>query len=358
MRTYLVDHEGSVERFRRWTRHLAAAVLLLSMLAPDMPAVAMGQPREKVPTLLIIRSVPTYACEIENTFKGQLAAMGYEEGKTMHYLPTMIASASLQDFSETAMRVQTALSRKPDVIVTIGTQAAVPTWQVVRETDIPMVFSGVTYPVEGGLIKAYGEPTGQNITGIGYAIPARQRMELLRFMFPDRQAYRRVAFIYSGQVLQEVTYRKDLEALGNIADWEIVYVDYFDYAQNTTSNRLLRQKLTDAAPDLAMGWYSLDVLGGDNISFKNFLRWFGKPVLSITSTMTDQGAIGGILTDHAALGVTQAKWVARILDGDPVGEIAPIEPTAYLIELNLKTAEEMGIQFEQDVLDMASRLIK
>ncbi len=353
-----VEHAGLVKWTGRWLPGLIVTVLLSLTIALSVPMNVMAEARENVPTLLIVRSAPTHSIEIENAFKEHMVEMGYEDGKTIHYLPTKVVSPSLQDFSETAMMVRAAFSRNPDVIVTIGTQASVPTWLVARDTDIPIVFSGVTYPVEGGLINAYGEPTGRNITGIGYSIPTRQRLELLRFIFPDREAYRRMAFIYSGQVLQDFTYRKELEALGNVGDWEIVYVDYFDYAQNTTSQRLLRQKLSDADPDLAIGWYSLDSLCTDDISFNNFIKWFGKPVVSITSIMTDQGAIGGVLTDHGALGVTQAKWVARILQGNPVGQIAPVEPTDYLIELNLKAAAEMGIQFDQVVLDSAFRLVK
>ena len=44
---------------------------------------------------------------------------------------------------------------KPDLIATIGTQASAPAWPVIRKTDIPMIFSGVTYPVEAELIQAF-----------------------------------------------------------------------------------------------------------------------------------------------------------------------------------------------------------
>ena len=199
------------------------AVLVCSVLG-WAPA-GYGENQEPHCSIAIIRTAPAYAIEIEKSLKKHLSALGYVEGRNVTLFPTIIVKDKVENFSDTARSVKEVLVKKPDIIATIGTQASVPTWQVVSKTDTPMVFSGVTYPVSGGLIEAFNQPTGKNITGISYAIPTKQRVELIRTMFPDRNAYKKIAFIYSGQVLQDFTYVKQLKTLQGVAGWEFAFID-------------------------------------------------------------------------------------------------------------------------------------
>lgn len=317
-----------------------------------------GQNQKNAWKVAIIRTIPHYAIEIEDSLKDNLKKLGYIEGKNLTYLPTQIVKARVEDFAETAMMVKKLLKEKPNVIATIGTQASVPTWQIVKETEVPMVFAGVTYPIEGKLIEAFGQPTGKNITGISYAIPAKNRVELIRTMFPDVNKYRKIAFIYSGQVLQDFTYMKDLKSLEKETNWEFIYTDYFDYAQNNPSYKLLIKKLKKSKPDLAFGWYSLNDLGGDSINFTSLLKEFGKPIVSITSNMTEKGAIGGVLTDHYALGTEQATMIHQIIKGEAADNIPPIEPSEYVINLNLAKAKELGVTFDSKLIEAAKKIVR
>jgi len=136
------------------------------------------------------------------------------------------------------------------------------------------------------------------------------------------------------------------------------YIDYFDYAQNNPSLRLLIDKLQKSNPDLVFGWYDLDMLGNDSRAFKELLDKLRKPLIAVTSKGIDEGAIGGVLTDHQRLGEQQAEMIDQILKGKKPGAIPPIEPTNYLIELNLKKAQELGIQFDQKIIESAHRVVR
>lgn len=325
------------------------SVLSVHSLAADEPA------PWKVAVFL---PAAPFTIEIEQALKAGLAQWGYIEGQNLVYLPTVLINPRIEDFADTAQQVYSTIAEQPDVFAMIGTQASVPSWKILEATDIPMVFGGVTFPIEGELISAYDQPTGQNITGIGYSISPAQRLELLRQLFPDTQRFRRIAFVYSGQVLQDALYMRDLRAAGDVAAWQVVYIDYFDYAQNHTSLRLLIDQLQHADPDLVFGWYSLDTLGNDTQAFKELLDQLRKPLIAVTSKGVDEGAIGGVLTDHQHLGEEMARMIHAIFQGTAPGTIPPVEPTRYLIELNLKRAQELDIEFAPDIIDAAQRLVQ
>lgn len=318
--------------------------------------VAHADSRQETISIAILRSKPLYAEDIERSLRTNLARLGYEEGKNTYYFPTVVVKDNVADFAETAKIVREILKKKPDIFATIGTQASVPTWQILSKTDIPMVFSGVTYPIDGGLIEAYNKPTGKNITGISYAVPTEKRIELIRRMFPDKNKYSKIAFLYSGQVLQDFTYAKRLRLLQGVAGWNILFVDYFDYAQNNPSFKMLLKKLNHHKPDLAFGWYSLNCLRSQSSNFRKFIKEFNKPVLSITSNMDESGAIGGFLTNLAGLGAVQADMINKILKGTFAGDLPPKEPTEYVLELNIKRAQELGITFNPELIKDASKL--
>ncbi len=342
-------------------KKIIPAILFFSTLS----AISFGlnstnycQTPKKMWEIAIFRTKPPYAIEQEKELKKSLKRLGYIEGENIIYLPSKIVKSTVEDFAETALSVKEILTRKPDIIATIGTQASIPTWQIIEHTDIPMVFAGVTYPVKHGLIEAFGKPTGHNITGISYAVPVKKRLELIRKMFPDVNRYKSIAFIYSGQVLQDSTYMKNLKSLDQHERWKFIYINYFDYAQNGPSYKLLIKKLNQTNPDLAFGWYSLDQLGADSINFKRLLNEFGKPIISITADQIDDGAIGGVLTNHSLLSLKQAKMIDKIIKGEKVGNIPPVEPTEYLIELNLKKAKELGVEFDPNLIDTADRVVR
>jgi len=332
------------------------AILLFSL---GLFAAASFAEEQRPPwKIVIFRTAAPFALEIEHGLRKSLSKLGYVEGQNLVYLPTVVVQSKIEDFAETATLVNRTLGDKPDLFATIGTQPSIPAWKILESKTIPMVFCGVTFPVEGGLISAYDRPTGKNITGIGYAISPRQRLALIRDLFPDTQRFRKIAFAYSGQVLQDATYVKYLRKARDVAGWQVLYIDYFDYAQNNASLRLLIDKLQQSNPDLVFGWYDLDMLGGDTRAFTELLDKLHKPLIAVTRKGIKEGAIGGILTDHQRLGEQQARMIDRILKGEHAGNISPEKPINYLIELNLKKARELGIRFDQKAIEAARYVIQ
>lgn len=302
--------------------------------------------------VLIVRTAPPYAEEVEAALKARLEAEG------IPVLPELVTRGNLGDRQATVAAVKQRLEQKrPALVATIGTQASVPIWPVVKQQGLPMVFSAVTFPVESNLIQEFGEPTDENITGVGYSIPLIQRLRLIRKLFPDASRYRTLAFLYSSHVLQEFGLATALTKYRQSMGFRLLMIDLYDESRESAWVGKLETALQKQRPDLIFGWYSLDQLSGDPDNARALIS-HNIPILAITSAFLDKGAIAGILSDHQALGEQQADMIRQILAGTPAGKIPPREPREYRIELNLKRAAELKVEFPEEMVNRASRVIR
>ncbi len=74
------------------------------------------------------------------------------------------------------------ISKNPDVVVAIGTQAAQAlSWY---HGNIPLVFSSVTDPVSAGLMKNIRVPNA-NVTGVSNMVPVEGQLELFKKILPN-----------------------------------------------------------------------------------------------------------------------------------------------------------------------------
>ncbi len=208
--------------------------------------------------------------------------------------------------------------------------------------------------MKGRLIEEFDKPTGTNITGLSYGVSPQTRLKLFRKMFPDPKRFKRLGFIYSGVMEQEVNMVKELKGLKETSGFELKYIDFYNYELGNPDFGILEKNVEQA--DLFFGWYTFDRICADSSLLKR-LTDLPIPVLGITSQFTDMGAIGGVLTDHFALDAEQANMVAKILSGTDPGKIPPKQPSAYLIEINLKRAKELKIEIPLEMIGAASRII-
>ncbi|MCD6163717.1 MAG: ABC transporter substrate-binding protein [candidate division Zixibacteria bacterium] len=301
----------------------------------------------------IIQLPAPYAVEIEEGLRKRLDYLGYKIGDNLTY-ELKIGEPEEVNYDKNIKIAKELIANDADLIITIGTGASTPVWPVVKEAKIPMAFVGVTYPIEGGLIKVFGKPTGTNITGISYGVPPSTRLRIFRQIFPDSIKYKNLGFAYSGVMEQEITYVKELRSLSETYGFNLKYVNFYNYDTKKPDFNILESSLNKL--DVVFGWYTLDNISADSLLFSR-LTSSSVPILGITSRFTDLGAIGGVLTDHYALGAQHADLAAQILSGINPGEIPPVQPSGYLIEINLKKARELGIEIPLEIVGAASRIV-
>jgi len=314
----------------------------------------MAFTQNKVYTVGVLMLPAPYAVEMEEGLREGLKSCGYIEGRNLKYILKVVYPEK-SDYEKNKEVANQLLAEGIDLIATIGTGASTPVWQVVKHTKVPQVFAGVTYPIQGGLIEEFNKPTHTNITGISYGVPPATRLKLFRKMFPDRKRFKRLGFIYSGAMEQEINMVQDLKSLRETYGFQLKYIDFYNPSIKAPDFSILEDNVENV--DLMFGWYTLDRICADS-SLLERITSFPLPILGITSQFTDRGAIGGVLTDHFGLGAQHAKMVAKILSGEPAGEIPPREPSSYLIEVNLKKARELKIEIPLKIIGAASRIVR
>ena len=334
-----------------WTFYPFLFSLLTMAYLFFSPSVISGT--NKVFKIGVIQLPAPYAVEMEKGLRQRLDYLGYKIDKNLTYI-LKIGEPEQVNYDKNEKIARELLAEGVDLIATIGTGASTPVWPVVRETKIPMVFAGVTYPIEGGLIQAFEKLTGTNITGVSYGVPPHTRLMLFRRMLPDTSMFRKIGFAFSGVMEQEITYVKELKSLTETYGFDLNYIDFYNYDLKEPDFNILENNLDRV--DLIFGWYTLDRISADSVLFSR-LTSSSTPILGITSRFTDLGAIGGVLTDHFALGAQHADMIAQVLSGIDPGEILPAQPSGYLIEVNLEKAKKLGIEIPIEIVGAASRIV-
>lgn len=75
-------------------------------------------------------------------------------------------------------------SEQVDIIITLGTSASIAAASAVKGSNIPVVFSSVTDPVQSKLVQTLNAPGGQ-VTGVSNATPIKPQLEFFKELVPN-----------------------------------------------------------------------------------------------------------------------------------------------------------------------------
>jgi putative ABC transport system substrate-binding protein len=280
----------------------------------------------------------------------RLRELGWIEGKTVHIEPGF--SNGEHRLAEVA---KTLVDKHVDVIWAIGPEAALAAARLT--SSIPIVFWGVGYPVEQGLVQSLGRP-GRNITGVTWfsGIGVYQKMlELVQQIVPGA---RRVGWIQTPSALatisgDQVNAYAQVEAAAKALTIELMLLPvHRDQDFDAVFQEMLR-----ARPDaLCVGGTMLTLRNRARIlEFANSHR--------IPSVYSDRSwvELGGLVS-YGANNVVEylraAEYVDRILRGAKPADLPVLLPSVYEIVLNLKTAKLIGVNVAPSVLVRAERVIQ
>jgi putative ABC transport system substrate-binding protein len=240
---------------------------------------------------------------------------------------------------------------KVDIIVVAGADVGVRAAKNATKT-IPIVMTGGgADPVEAGLIDSLAHPGG-NVTGLTNLgrILGGKRLEILKEAVPKLA---RVAVFYNPAVpgaARDV--KEDLPVAARalkltIQPCEVRAADDFERAFAALKQR----------PD---GLYVF----GSALAFSNQKRTIDfalkSRLPSLYSTRADVEA-GGLMyygADQAESYRRVAYFVDRILKGTPPSELPVEQPMRFEFVINLKTAKQIGVNIDPNVMARATKLIK
>lgn len=305
--------------------------------APASPNAPDGTETVRIGAVTIV-SHPSLDAVFEGVREG-LADAGYVEGENLE-----IDFQNPQGDQQTlANIVNTFAGSDADLFVAIATPPAQALAQVV--TDRPIVFASVTDPVEAGLVDSMENPGG-NVTGTSDQIPSDQQLEALMEIMPDLET---IGIVYTSS---EVNAEIQANAMTEAAAEHGIEV--------RTATVINSSEVAQAAESLDVDAY---YVGNDNnvvsaiesmiqIAERNQTFLFTSDADSV-----ERGAGASYATDYKAQGRQTAGMVARILGGEEPRDV-PVETQESLeLTLNPTAAEAMGVEFTQEILDKAARII-
>lgn len=218
-----------------------------------------------------------------------------------------------------------------DLIIAIATPAAQAA--AAATTDIPIIFSAVTDPVDAGLVGSLEKPD-RNCTGTSDAIPTEQIFTLADELTPGIKTY---GFLYNQGESNSVSVINDAKAT-----LESKGVKYIETCVVTSG------EVTSAAQSL-IGKVDAIFCPIDNTvayampNLAQIAIEANIPVYVAADSMVKDGGLATVGVNYTQLGVQTAQMAAKVLSGAAVSDV-PVEVlTQYSTVANKDTAAALRI---------------
>ena len=135
-----------------------------------------------------------------------LAEEGIVEGENL----TIEYVNAQADNGTSAMTASNFVSKKVDMICAIATPCAMAAYNATMNTDIPVIYTAVSDPVEAGLANEDGTPVG-NITGTSDALAVDAQLKMIREVLPEAKT---IGIIYT---------TSEANSISTIAEYKAIF---------------------------------------------------------------------------------------------------------------------------------------
>jgi len=256
-------------------------------------------------------------------------------------------------------------SFKPDVIVTLDDNAF-------REVGLPMagrrdvaaVFSGMNGQPEMYNARKYfmdsREKPGNNITGIYEKLYVVRSMRVMENAVDGLTGAKIVGITDYSPTGNAITKQFELELARQqgTVEWELIRVknwqEYVDLI-----NRINADDSVKAIYPVAL---TLKVSESFTYTAPEIFKWTvensKKPEMALNYFFSEIGLFGGAAVDFKSMGLAAGKKAGKILNGQKAGDLAIDDAPEYAIVLNIKRAEQLGIDIPPPLLTAADYVYK
>ncbi len=280
-------------------------------------------------------------------FKAGMRNLGYKDGKNVVY-EVVNTSGSKEKIAEA---VNGVIKKNVHVIYAVTTPVAREAMQQTEGKSIPIVFSLVADPVGSKLIKSIKEPGG-NMTGISnLAIElTEKRLEMFKRVIPN---LKKVMWIYDPNV--DVSVKAAEHARSVCSKMGISYIEKRAGNQDELAKVISNIKRGDADGILHI---VNAILVANNKLLIDKAKKEKLPYFTTDAEIVEEGALANYGPSFYDIGRQSARLVDKVLMGVKPGAIPVESPDKYDFIINLKTANAIDIKIPENVLSMATKVIK
>ena len=269
-----------------------------------------------------------------------LADEGYTDGENLE----IDYKNGQNDMTNMKTIAQAFVADKCDVIVAIATPAA---QAVLSETtEIPIIFAAVTDPVDAELVDSLENPGG-NVSGTSDEVSAEAIMELAKQITPG---FKTIGALYSAGEDNSDSVVKGLKEYAAANGYEVVE----STVTNTSEVQQAAQYLADKV-DVVYSPIDNTVASSMAVATEIFNK-AKIPFYVSADSMVQDGGLATYGIDYTVLGKETGKMVAQIFGGEDVSKMAVVKMSDMNIYVNTKTADAIGVEIPQSILEKATIL--
>jgi putative ABC transport system substrate-binding protein len=316
------------------------AILLVSLLLVGIAGCAGGQQADTSGTIEvgIIQLADNGAfTDMREGFIARMRELGYSEEKMVFdYKNANGDAATLNTIC------QTMVDDGKDFIVAIATPA---TQAIVNmESGIPVFFISVGNPVGAGVITDMNKPD-KNATGTSNFIPVSEMFKLSDKLTPGCETY---GLIYNTGEVNSVT------TIDNAKEYMDENGLKYKEAVVTASSEV-QQAAQSLADDVDAFFIPNDsMVQAAMPQVAEVAKDAKLPVYGSSAVMVASGAFATISIDDITIGKMTADMADKYLKGTPIEDIPAVTVTDVITVINRTTAEAIGVELPQDILDTAT----
>ncbi|MEM7032671.1 MAG: ABC transporter substrate-binding protein [Chloroflexota bacterium] len=277
-------------------------------------------------------------------FKEGMAEFGYVEGETITYLIPDVTEDSQEAYLPV---VQTLLDANVDLILAIGTPVATVAAPMVEGTDVPVVFAPAVNPVEAGLVDNMRQPGG-NLTGIKAGGFFPKELEWLTQIAPDVRVVWLPNHGSDGGSVATVT---EAQQIASSLGVELLIADVESGEEMVAALEAIPDEVDAilvAPAALLAGQLSNIIAAGEARDL---------PVVFHHHHRLEEGLLLSFGPSIGLIGKQASQTVDQILKGAKPGDL-PVDTAEFLLGINLKRAEALGLTVPEAVVRQANTIVR
>src|SRR5262249_42700679 len=305
-----------------------------------------GDRMRRIGVLMVVAETDPDAKRFVETFETRLDAAGWHKGRNLEITYRWGAN----DPERLARYANELVLSAPDVLVPFGTAALMPFRRAT--TTIPIVFTAVFVPGAQGFVASLAHPGG-NITGFSNFEPniGSKWLQLLKEIAPS---VTQVGVLFNPDTSPyNALWMRSIEAA---APGFGVSADQLSAHTDEDIRRVIGALGTKSGsglivPSDSFTWERAALI----VSLAANSRL---PAVYSYSRFAHEGGLISYGTDLIGQLGQAATYVGRILKGEKAGELPVQGPTHYMVSVNLKTAQALGLSIPSTLLATADEVIE
>ncbi len=313
----------------------------LLLLALSLSACGSTTPEEPdMVTVGVISLAPVFE-PIYEGFQAKMTELGYVEGENITYL----YDGPVGDIGQLDIVAQEMVAQNVDLLLAFSTPATQASMRAT--TEIPIMFAPISDPIGAGLVSSLANP-GKNATGVTFGVGEPRRLQWLLDIAPGIE---QIYLPYNPNDGSAVGILQKIQEVATPLNVELLLREAPDEAGIAAA--------IENIPDEADAVFLLpdSFLVSRITEFAEAAIAHKLPISAPGDTTVPDGGLITYSMRFYPVGEQLAVMAQKILQGASASEL-PVETAEFFLDINLKTANAIGLEISDDILRQANTIIR